>query len=37
MIWDESRRTVLHSAQRVLALKRTADLQGEIPISFITG
>ena len=24
MIWDESRRTVLHSAQRVLGLKRTA-------------
>jgi hypothetical protein len=24
MIWDESRRTVLHSVQRVLVLKRTA-------------
>jgi len=31
MIWDESRRTVLQSHQRVLVLKRTADLQGEIP------
>ena len=27
MIWDESRRTVLHSAQRVLVLKRTAALR----------
>ncbi|PNS37010.1 hypothetical protein V512_004655 [Mesotoga sp. Brook.08.105.5.1] len=26
MIWDKSRRTVLHSAQRVLVLKRTAEL-----------
>jgi len=26
MIWDESRRTVLHSVQRVHVLKRTAEL-----------
>ncbi|RAO96807.1 hypothetical protein M388_01905 [Mesotoga sp. Brook.08.YT.4.2.5.4.] len=34
MIWDESRRTVLQSHQRVLVLKRTADLQGEIPCRY---
>ena len=31
MIWDGSRRTVLHSAQRVLVLKRAADFQEPVP------
>ena len=33
MIWDEIRRTVLHSDRRVLALKRVADTENEEQVS----